>query len=76
MRPTHPIIEALHKRRVELKISLGVLAKETGLNRNTLYNHESKKFPSLTTLDLWCSALGFRLTLADIPKEAQNDEQL
>lgn len=61
----HPITEALRHRRLARGKSTHTIAKEAGINRNTLHSHESVKFTALILLQKWAKSLDYQLVLLD-----------
>ena len=72
----HMIVEKLHKRRLDRHLTIHKLAVEANVSRNSIANHENKKFPALATLDRWAQALGYKVVLVDMDDEWATDWHL
>ena len=61
-----PIIDALRKRRVQLGLHQGDVAKAAGYNTQTIERGESRRTDSqFTLIKSWAESLGFELRLYD-----------
>lgn len=74
VRPLHPMVEQLRKRRYEMNVSQEVLARKMGFSKKTLKHWEAGVMePNMRSLFDWCDALGMKLKLEKIgaaPDEA------
>lgn len=64
--PVHPITEELRMERLRRHLSIGAVADQCKVNRNTIAAHEDFKFSGLESLDRWARALGYELSLTKI----------
>lgn len=71
-----PLIRALRRRRLQLKISQVVLSRQMGVQRNFIGEHEcGAKDVSYRALKKWCAALGVTLQIALVVSPVQTRMQ-